>query len=302
MARKSNTPVEDSVAASSVVSATTREVASKVAASNDQISIAATGLPDSCEKTIITAESGLVKKVLPKPEPADVKLAEARVEAVKTGDKERSDKLYAQALEQMTGMTQSLAKAQTELDQSLKSAAKNTADMQGRIDELQRQLSEKETRFMVVLISSISAGIGLIALLITAAGVYFRMMNARVAAVAGLLGLASALGFSFARFLTHAWLPWAVAGVAVLCTLSALGVWLYDFYHRRKEADGVEALAQQAHIVTQTAEHIVGAIEDAGKTPEIQQLKGVLRDKLDTAHKSVVRQLQAKKILNRKSP
>ena len=90
-----------------------------VAASVQQIGVAAGQLPDSPQRTFIVRESGWVAPLLPPPDPAALLAAERRRVAILEGKIELADKLYATVAKENAALIARAAKAEARVVKAL---------------------------------------------------------------------------------------------------------------------------------------------------------------------------------------
>ena len=90
-----------------------------VAASVQQIGVAAGQLPDSPQRTFIVRESGWVAPLLPPPDPAALLAAERRRVAILEGQLELADKLYRDGTKENAALLSRAVKAEARVSKAL---------------------------------------------------------------------------------------------------------------------------------------------------------------------------------------
>lgn len=298
----------------------TREMA---AANVTNIQKANTQNPEGPVKATIADEANLALNALgAPPDPKELLAGEQRARLRAEGKAEAAEKLSSESAARANAAAAELALARADRDAALakvdaaiaeaeakirtNNAAHDTAmrSLQSQhrteVAELKRQIEAKEVGFLSYVVGGIG-GLCLLAAIGIAVGSFYSPLGFKPKSI-GVIGLlvVSAIGcFGLVRFLSHPWIPYAVAGVIIVLVGTAAVLWFVNWRETRQRHEAVQQTVvekdSKLRVMTETAAHVVDQLEQwAGERPaEAKALFARIGDATDQKHKELIAYLKS---------
>ena len=215
----------------------------------------------------------------------------ARIEAAKSGDTDKADKLLIEALQNNGNYLRQIAELTVKADQTredltnkiklkedelLKNKEANQKKIDALVSSFQQQIGDMEVGYAV----KWAVGLGTLFVLLGVAGfalcIYTGLgLKLQNIVACGVLVLAGGGCYATAPFLAHKWVPYVVGGVILLGFAGVLVYFFVEMRRHLKEKDGhaeaKEVIQSEYDLLRATTAHIVDQLEKAPleKTKEI---------------------------------